>query len=323
MSYSIGPYRFFPLLLAAFLLLLSGCGGAYWQWSKPGGSPQQAKQDGFECKQISRQQSYLLMGPMVVGSSDPDFNTWKECLEARGYTVTEQSNSQTSSQSTSQANRCVRSNAVVGGRYSALSGKSKRITALYGTSPRCQDPANPILADVEEMGYSQGNRCVATNATIGARFRSPNGRTMDRITALYGTSPRCPNPAIPLLADAEEVSDSQGSTQSASQGNGCVFSNATVGSRVNFPNGKVKKVTALYGTSPRCSDPTNPLLADVEEVSESQSSSQSSLCVDSNATVGALVRLPNEKVKKVTALHGASPKCSDPLTPILVDVEAE
>jgi hypothetical protein len=202
MLFTIRPPRYFPLLLAA-LLFLSGCGGAYWQWSKPGASQQQAKQDGFECKQISRQQSYLLMGNMVAGASSPDSNIWKECLEARGYWVREASDSQDSSKGTSQANRCVRSNAVVGDRYSSLSGKSKRITALYGTSPRCQDPANPVLADVEEVSDSQGNRCVATTATIGTQIKMPNGK-IGSVRTLYGASPRCSNPVTPVLADVEE-----------------------------------------------------------------------------------------------------------------------
>ena len=139
MPFTIRPYRCFPLILAA-LLVLSGCGGAYWQWSKPGASQQQARQDGFECKQISRQQSYVLMGPMMVGSSDPDFNTWKECLEARGYWVTQMSDSQGSPQSSPQGNRCVATNATVGTRFKAPNGQMKKVTALYGTSPRCSNP---------------------------------------------------------------------------------------------------------------------------------------------------------------------------------------
>lgn len=66
------------------VLLLSGCGGAYWRWSKPGVSKQQARQDGFECTQISRQQYIVGTGGMLIGGSEPNFQVWKECLEARG-----------------------------------------------------------------------------------------------------------------------------------------------------------------------------------------------------------------------------------------------
>lgn len=70
-------------------LCLTGCGASY-TWSKPGGSTLQARQDGFECKQISRQGYIVGAGTFVMGGSEPDFDIWKECLEARGYTVVEQ-----------------------------------------------------------------------------------------------------------------------------------------------------------------------------------------------------------------------------------------
>ena len=199
-------------------LVISGCGGAYWQWSKPGASQQQSRQDGFECKQISRQQYIVGTGGMLLGGSEPNFGVWKECLEARGYTVTEMSDSQSSSQGASQS-------------------------------------------------VSEGNRCVASSATVGTRVKLPDGK-IGRITALYGASPRCSDPATPIVADIEEVSDSPSSSQSVSQGSLCVASNATVGAWVKLPNKKVKKVTALHGASPRCSDPTTPILVDVEEVSD-------------------------------------------------------
>jgi len=69
-------------------LALSGCGGTMYTWSKPGASLQQARQDGFECKQISRQPYYVPVGGVVVGGSEPNFKIWEECLQARGYTVT-------------------------------------------------------------------------------------------------------------------------------------------------------------------------------------------------------------------------------------------
>ena len=54
-----------------------------------------------------------------------------------------------------------------------------------------------------EFGSSQGNLCVASNATIGARTLL-NGKQM-KVTALYGESPQCPNPTAPILADVKEV----------------------------------------------------------------------------------------------------------------------
>lgn len=59
------------LLISLTLLVLSGCAGVYWNYSKPGVSQQQPAQDNFECKQ-----------------ADQTFEVWKVCLEARGYTVT-------------------------------------------------------------------------------------------------------------------------------------------------------------------------------------------------------------------------------------------
>lgn len=48
-------------------------------------------QDGFECKQMSRQQYIVGSGGLLVGGSEPTFEVWKECLEARGYSVTKES----------------------------------------------------------------------------------------------------------------------------------------------------------------------------------------------------------------------------------------
>ena len=112
------------------------------QWAKPGASLQQAKQDGVECRQISRQPYDVPVGEVIVGGSDPDVRIWKECLEARGYTVTEQSDS--------QGSHCVTSNATVGTRVKSQDGKMMKVASLYGDSPRCANPATPILADLEE-----------------------------------------------------------------------------------------------------------------------------------------------------------------------------
>lgn len=58
----------------------------------------------------------------------------------------------------------------------------------------------------------------------------------------------------------------------APQGSHCVASSATIGTRLKPPSGKMVKVTALYGNSPRCSDPAIPILVDVEDVGEGESS---------------------------------------------------
>jgi hypothetical protein len=123
-------------------IVMAGCGGSNLQWAKPGASLQQAKQDGVECRQISRQPSDVPVGGGIGGESDPDDRIWKECLEARGYTVTEQSDS--------QGSHCVASTATVGTRVKSQDGKMLKVATLYGNSPRCADPATPILADLEE-----------------------------------------------------------------------------------------------------------------------------------------------------------------------------
>jgi hypothetical protein len=43
-------------------IVMAGCGGSNLQWAKPGASLQQAKQDGVECRQISRQPSDVPVG---------------------------------------------------------------------------------------------------------------------------------------------------------------------------------------------------------------------------------------------------------------------
>jgi hypothetical protein len=49
---------------------------------------------------------------------------------------------------------------------------------------------------------TKGSLCVASGTTIGTQVTNPNGKTV-KITALYGTSPRCSSPATPILVDAE------------------------------------------------------------------------------------------------------------------------
>jgi len=114
------------------------------------------RQDGFECKQISRQQYMVGNGRMLLAGSESDFNIWKECLEARGYAVTERRDSDSTSQRTSSnqvvqgTTGCVAANATIGSMVKGSDGTQKRVTALYGVSPRCPVSANPILAGIED-----------------------------------------------------------------------------------------------------------------------------------------------------------------------------
>jgi hypothetical protein len=90
------------------LLVLSGCGGFSYNYSKPGVSQQQHAQDHFECKQISRQSYIVGTGGTLVGGSAPTWDVLKECLEARGYTVTVKSEDKPKSKSNDAAQSCDR-----------------------------------------------------------------------------------------------------------------------------------------------------------------------------------------------------------------------
>lgn len=194
--------------ILVFLLILSGCGGSYWRWSKSGVSEQQARQDGFDCKQISRQSFLVGSGNMVVGGSEPDFKTWKECLEARGYSVTEQGDSDPPPPPayTNVGNGCAPSSTTIGSVLTVENGQKKKVTALYGTSPRCADSAYPILADFQDYVASPlstvGNACVSTIATIGSKV-TVDGKPKI-VKTLHGTSARCPSSSVPILASLED-----------------------------------------------------------------------------------------------------------------------
>jgi len=133
-------WRLQRLGLLFFAIVMTGCGSSYWEWSKPGASLQQAKQDGFECKQISREPDDV-PGGGILGGSEPTLRIWKECLEVRGYTVTGPDDSRVS--------HCVAFDATVGTRIQTQDGKMMRVTTLYGNSPKCGHPGAPILADLE------------------------------------------------------------------------------------------------------------------------------------------------------------------------------
>lgn len=51
----------------------------------------------------------------------------------------------------------------------------------------------------------QGSHCGPSNVTIGTRLKRSEDGKMVKVTALYGNSPRCSDPATPILVDAEEV----------------------------------------------------------------------------------------------------------------------
>lgn len=110
-----------------------------------------------------------------------------------------------------------------------------------------------------------GSLCGPSNVTAGTRLRRSQDGKMMKVTALYANSPRCSDPATPTPVDVEEVGEGESSV-SAPQGSLCAPTNATIGTRLRIPDGKMVKVTTLYGNSPRCSSPATPILVDVEEV---------------------------------------------------------
>lgn len=82
------PYAKLAVLLVLGCSLV-GCGHSY-KLSRPGTTSQQYSQDQFECRQLSMKPSFGTVGGNVAGSVDPDWQTYKLCLEGRGYTVTEE-----------------------------------------------------------------------------------------------------------------------------------------------------------------------------------------------------------------------------------------
>lgn len=67
------------------------------------------------------------------------------------------------------------------------------------------------------------------------------------------------------LIDRYDLQKVANQTPSTLQGSNCVGSNATVGTKVKFPDGKLVIVTTVYGISPRCPNPALPILVDVSE----------------------------------------------------------
>lgn len=65
---------------------LSGC-NFHYHVSRPGTSDQQTAQDMYDCRQRSMKSSFGMVGGNMAGSTDPDWETYRLCLEGRGYTV--------------------------------------------------------------------------------------------------------------------------------------------------------------------------------------------------------------------------------------------
>ncbi|MDR4468326.1 MAG: hypothetical protein MRJ68_08510 [Nitrospira sp.] len=152
--------------------------------------------------------------PMDSGGKQINQQLYHACMQARGYQLVDRyEDDKWRMQEANKGSLCVASGTTVGTLVRNPQGKMVKITALYGHSPKCSDPATPILIDAELVdGYeddkwrmqeaNKGSLCVASGTTVGTQVTNPNGKTM-RITALYGTSPRCSAPATPILADAE------------------------------------------------------------------------------------------------------------------------
>jgi hypothetical protein len=71
---------------ALSVLALNGCGYEY-TYAKPGVSRQEMARDHYECKQGSNKMAFLGTSSTLAGGEAPDWTTYRECLEARGYTV--------------------------------------------------------------------------------------------------------------------------------------------------------------------------------------------------------------------------------------------
>jgi hypothetical protein len=75
------------VVLLTLLILSVGCDFQYTMY-KPGASQQETLQDSYQCKQESRGFRYLSTGSAAAASDSPDWDLYKSCMEARGYTIT-------------------------------------------------------------------------------------------------------------------------------------------------------------------------------------------------------------------------------------------
>lgn len=75
---------------------------------------------------------------------------YHSCMRARGYSLVDGHEYDTwRLKEANKGSLCVASNTTVGTQVSTPAGKIAKITVLYGNSPRCSDPATPILVDAE------------------------------------------------------------------------------------------------------------------------------------------------------------------------------
>ena len=77
--------RFLALI---FLLgsVLAGC-GFHYSYSKPGVSKQERASDHYECMQESRGYGGFATGTAASAGDRQNWDLYKPCMEARGYTV--------------------------------------------------------------------------------------------------------------------------------------------------------------------------------------------------------------------------------------------
>lgn len=193
-------------------------------------------QDDYQCR---RENSYVSQGqtayysmPMGKGiytmplsggeGQQLNWNLYSSCMRSRGYQLVDRydlekfSNQTLSNQKPNWVRdtfgtNCAVPNATVGTKITLPSGKMASVTAVYGASPRCQDPAVPILVDVREIDEkdsqpTQGSNCAGSATKVGTKLKLPNGKSAS-VTTVYGTSPRCQNPALPILVDVREIED--------------------------------------------------------------------------------------------------------------------
>jgi len=174
------------------LLLLSGC-GSYTYYHKDNVSTQQAYKDLYECKQASMRNhsaGSLMSTPGVATSgvfasgSEPNEEMTNSCMQARGYTISDTPRSALSS-------LCGPSNVTIGKQLRRPDGKIVKVTAAYGNSPRCSDPAIPILVDVEEVGEEESSvrapqseqDSAAALTNLGLQYYNGQGVPQDYVQA--------------------------------------------------------------------------------------------------------------------------------------------